>query len=493
MQSLINKKNHYLISLLAITTIGLAVRLVFLKSRPPTLDEGLSLMFTKTDLRQLIKGTMADVHPPLYFLLLNLWAKFNQGLEFQRFFSTIFGTLTIFFIGIVGKNLLNPKVGILSAILVSLSPIFVFESTNLRMYSLAILESLAVVYFFLNFLKHQNFFNCAGLIVNLTLGIYTHYFFVFTALCLNLFLLVRLNKNRQIIKTWIFLQLIIAFLTVPLFIGFFLSDRPQLFPVTNSILKIPGVFAAFVFSWDAIQILKVYPFSLSNNLGLLFILTTTSFFLIFLYGAKLLKEERFSLFIFFLFYLFLPLFLITGYSFLVTPIFGIRSLIIFSIPFYFIVAFGLSKLNTSFLKMMFFLFLFLGLFGQYQGFKNSWQSTLPYLFVKNNSRPGDVFTYSDPYLFVLGRYYLKDKNHFALVPTWLSPEMSKAMGYQEENLVNLGNQGKRLWYFLLEPQYYNGELAKQKLDEIYGRYPKILSKKFEEENLQINLYNLSEN
>lgn len=484
----LTKKDHLVIIFIAI--IGMVLRLFFLTVRPPTFDEGQSLLFVKTGLMQMIKGTMADAHPPGYFFLLSSWAKINPDLFFLRFFSTLLGTAGILTAGFMGKKLFGGKVGIITSLLVGISPVYIFESTNARMYSLSILISFLLIWFFLQFLKHRNLLNFCALGLILILGVYTHYYFILAIIALNFFILLNLRKNLTILKSWVLLQLAVLIFLLPLIFLFLTSSHPQLLPVANSPLKIPGVFAVFLISWDAIQILKIFPFAGLNSLLVFFILIATIFFIVFLYGLRSLKKFP-LLFPFFIFYIFLPILIVSFFSFFIKPIFGIRSFILFSPPFYFAAALGLAKLKSGLVRAFLFLLLALFLFVQYQGFKKSWDSSLPYYFVKENSRPDDLFAYSDPYLLVLGRSYLDGKGHFAIIPTWMAPEMSKAMGYEERDWKNSDAEGRRLWYFRLEGQYFNGDLAQKKQEELEASYPTILGKRFEDAKLQITLFDLT--
>ena len=483
------RKDILLIILIA--GAGTLLRIVFLNARSLTFDEGASLMFTKASLPDMIQGTMADVHPPLYFLILHFWAKINSSLIFLRFLSTIFGIASIFLMGFVGKKFFGSKVGILVTLITALSPAFIFESTNLRMYSLGIFESILILYFFFQFLKNQNLFNSLGLLLSTIFGFYTHYYFALAAINLNIFILLNYARDRKILRVWFWLQACLIISSLPLIFGYFQSAHPQLFPAPNSLLKIPGVFASFIISWDALQILKIYPFIALNTLFLSYVSLVFIFSFFFLYGLKNSKKNSlfFSLS---LYYLFFPIFFVAFYSFFVKPIFGLRSFIIFSVPFYSLVALGLSKLKGSFFKVSLFLLATLFLLLQYQGFQNSWQSVAPYYFVKENVQEGDLVAYSDPSLLIPGRYYLEHQENFALVPTWLSPETAEALGYKEKELKNLQFTSSRLWYFLLEPQYFNGDLAQKKQKELETDYLVILSKNYKDLNLRITLFDLTQ-
>ncbi|MDO8551669.1 MAG: glycosyltransferase family 39 protein [bacterium] len=473
------------LSLILITLLGLAIRIFFLNTRPITYDEGQSLMFTRTDLVQLVKGTMADAHPPGYFLLIYFWAKINSSLSFIRFLSVIFGIVTIFIAGGVGKKLLGNKAGILTALLVSLSPVYIFESTNARMYSLSVLASFLIINFFFNFLKKQNLLNSFLLGLTLLVGIYIHYYFVFAIFALSFSVLFVYPQYK---RKWFQLLTIILIFAFPLFIGYLKSDHP-LFLVSNSLLKIPGLFVTFLISWDAIQVLKIYPFPGLNNLLLssVLIIFLSLFFCIL--GMKRIAPQK-ALFQFLTVYLLLPILVVLLISYAVKPILGIRSFIIFSPAFYLVLAKGLETKGHKLTKIGLVVFVVLFLFGQYQGFKNTLNLYAPFNYVFEDSSPGDLYAYSDPYFLTIGRYYIESDRHISLVPTWIAPEMANAMGYVETDWENNSKDTKQLWYFRLEDQYYKGDQAEKVQKELEVKYPVVFTKEYPDLKLNLTLFDL---
>ena len=174
------------------------------------------------------------------------------------------------------------------------------------------------------------------------------------------------------------------------------------------------------------------------------------------------------------------------------PFFGVRSFIIFSPAYYIVAALGLSKLKQRKLILAIltlFLILTPFLINGSLGFKKTRSALKPYNFVKNHSRPQDIFIHSDPYTLVLAKTYIGDRQ-FAISPSWFSAVTESSLGYDLISPEEIPLKGGRFWYFLLETQYYNRDLAFQKQKEFEKNYQIIMSQRFEEAKVNITLFDL---
>ena len=125
---------------------------------------------------------------------------FGQSEFSVRFPALIFGVLSIFMIYKLGKALFNPEIGLISALILAVSPFQIHYSQEARPYSLLMLLSLISTYYFVKFIKSKdkenfhykfdypvhkisNFIknkkNIGIYIVSTLIGIYTHYFIFF--------------------------------------------------------------------------------------------------------------------------------------------------------------------------------------------------------------------------------------------------------------------------------------------------------------------------
>jgi len=103
-------------------------------------DEAYSLAFAAQDTGRMVAGSIlgaADVHPPLYYLLLKFWcALFGQSDAAARSLSLVLGCLVAAGIFLLGRRLLGRAGGWAAGLIAALSPCFVQGGGEVRMYSL---------------------------------------------------------------------------------------------------------------------------------------------------------------------------------------------------------------------------------------------------------------------------------------------------------------------------------------------------------------------
>ncbi len=87
---------------------------------------------------------------PVYFILLRVWMLFGTSDSWLRGLSVVFGLVSIFLIYQLGSRVAGEATGLIAALLLTLSPLFINYAQMVRMYSLstclAIGGSLALVY-----------------------------------------------------------------------------------------------------------------------------------------------------------------------------------------------------------------------------------------------------------------------------------------------------------------------------------------------------------
>src|SRR5512140_89889 len=102
--------SHPHITLLAIVLFGFALRIARLTFQPLWWDEGYSLFFATRDLGTLLDRTALDIHPPLYYVLLQFWTYLAGTNDFAtRFLSLKFGVLTIPLIYAIARRLFHRR------------------------------------------------------------------------------------------------------------------------------------------------------------------------------------------------------------------------------------------------------------------------------------------------------------------------------------------------------------------------------------------------
>jgi len=208
--------------LIPIVLLGAALRLFRLGAQSLWLDESLSLVFASVPLETSIEAILADgVHPPLYYLVLRLFLYIGQSEGIARLPSAVFGILTIPLVYEIGRLCFDQKVGLLSALLLNLSPFHVWFSQDARMYAMAAFLTLASVYFFLRFLLGSHWRWWVGFVLCTALGYYTHYFTFFITLAEFTYLLITLRAHYQLFREWTLAQAVAFLPLIPWLVAIF--------------------------------------------------------------------------------------------------------------------------------------------------------------------------------------------------------------------------------------------------------------------------------
>jgi uncharacterized membrane protein len=127
-----------------ILLVALGLRLFHLDGQSLWYDEGVSAFMTRRTFAEIAAATSVDIHPPLYYWLLSLWAvPFGQGEIALRSLSVVLGTVTVWATYRLGRMLAGAAVGLAAAALLAVSPLAVQYSQEVRMYALASLLAVA--------------------------------------------------------------------------------------------------------------------------------------------------------------------------------------------------------------------------------------------------------------------------------------------------------------------------------------------------------------
>lgn len=131
-----------------------------------------------------------DPHPPLYFILVHFFFKiFGYSTFVARMFSALVGLAGVAAIYFFGKELFNKRVGIYSAILLTVNYFHLFYSQEARMYSLLFLTTILSFYFLVRFIKVPTIKSSIIYGVFSAIMIYCHFFALFCLIAQYLILL----------------------------------------------------------------------------------------------------------------------------------------------------------------------------------------------------------------------------------------------------------------------------------------------------------------
>ena len=222
--------------LAAILLVAFALRIWLLGDQNLWWDEGLAIWAVRQSPLRMTLWTASDVHPPLYFWLLQLFVRLGGESEFAaRFLSLVCGTLTVAALYALGKALLGRRIALWGALLLAVARFHVWWSQEMRMYVVATLWGVISVYAFVSWLQaegllppppdrsqpgHQSSTREAILFaLATTAGLYSLYLFVTIVLIENVFFLVTWfrGKDRRLrhVRRWIALQVTTGVLFAP--------------------------------------------------------------------------------------------------------------------------------------------------------------------------------------------------------------------------------------------------------------------------------------
>lgn len=186
-----NKKIYFLLFL--IVCLGLVLRLMNLGMEPYWGDEAMSLDIVQ-HYQNNIPGLLVylktiEVHPPLYYLLLNGWARIFGWQEFGvRLLSLVFGLGVILLAYWLYQLLFqHKKMALLAAFFMAVLPFQVEFSQEARPYIIFCFMALLSAIFYWQYQKTNKIIFVGGYLTATILGLFLHYSFLFFAGALALF------------------------------------------------------------------------------------------------------------------------------------------------------------------------------------------------------------------------------------------------------------------------------------------------------------------
>lgn len=108
-----------------------------------------------SSIRDATSGSLLDVYQatsarPLYYLLLNFWIRFGSSDVWLRLLSVAFALISVFLIYRVGRRIAGEAEGLIAALLLTVSPLFINHAQEVRMYVLSLGLGLAGTLFLAN-------------------------------------------------------------------------------------------------------------------------------------------------------------------------------------------------------------------------------------------------------------------------------------------------------------------------------------------------------
>lgn len=210
---MIRSPNKILVIALFLTTI---IGIYQILHKDFWFDEAYTYQVAKLPISSLLKATLSDNNPPLFFLLIHFLVKASQDPAFLRIPSLISQLLTTILIFKIVKQQFSPKLASLAAIAFSISPLTLYLASEARPHSIAIFTSVLTTYYFLKIIRSPSRSNIFMFQVIFTIGLYTQYYL---ALLLLPFTFLVLKNKFFSNKQWSIIALAPLILLVPLLIS----------------------------------------------------------------------------------------------------------------------------------------------------------------------------------------------------------------------------------------------------------------------------------
>lgn len=430
------KEGNFVLLLLAIAILGGALRIAFAFLLPLDSDEAYQLLISKISLVQMLKATLS-VYPPIWSLILHTEELISTNFVFIRIISSLIGVSSIIIIGYIGKFLFNSsKTALLVSAIFALSPTQIYHSANVRVYSLAILASLLCFWTFTRFLKNLSFKNNFLLFLSITFSNYVYYLFPALSLSFYFFLLSNLKKFKERLKIFTLIYLLSAVATFPLLLSFIrVEPVPKIILPGFSLEKIFLIPIQYTFAQNLAllmgsKILEITPFK-----GMLLGLSITNLLiLIFLPFQKLKQSEKFLLIM-----LITPIVLVIIFSAFVFSVFGLRSVLIFSIPFYFLI--GSVLIRYKKLIKIYLLFSVIVILSTLFFFIKRAPDELE-LFVRSNIKKDTIILHSEITTFYFFSYKTPQYKQYAAIDSLYTNQITKDLldySQADQNTLNSSN------------------------------------------------------
>ena len=214
--------------ILGLTLLAFILRIYRLDFQSYWIDEGWTVYFANLPINDLFYLLRTEeIHPPFYFPTLNFWRQLVGDSEFAlRYYSLVFSVLSIPFIYRLGKDLLDRQLGLISAVLMSVSPFQIWHAQEARMYALLTAASAMSMWGFINLYRRGGWRWRLVYLVGTMWVITAHYHGFLLIGIQGLFLLLTWRRHRHTYLAWGGTVLVALMFYTPWFIlsGAFVRD-----------------------------------------------------------------------------------------------------------------------------------------------------------------------------------------------------------------------------------------------------------------------------
>jgi mannosyltransferase len=214
-------------ALLLIVSVAALLRFYSLAAESLWFDETYSVWVARHPVAWHIALSTQRIFPPLYYLCLHFWLGLGSSEFVVRSLSVWIGLGSIVAVYGLAKQLFDARIGLLSALLLAISPLHIWYSQEARMYILVATLGLCSAYFMLCALRQGRLWHWAAYILSTAALMNTHYFAIFLVPFQNayvLYLLLRKQIRLAVLRHWLVSQAVVALLSVVGLAGIFSAE-----------------------------------------------------------------------------------------------------------------------------------------------------------------------------------------------------------------------------------------------------------------------------
>lgn len=450
------------IAIFFITILGLLLRFYKISERSIWLDEAITAQVSQSGILGIVLNrSQTGIHPPLYFILMYFWTKIFGDSEFAlRSLSLVFGVLSILILYRFVSKIYDRTIALISSLLFTLSPFFLYFSQEARMYSLFTFLALLSLNYVYNLVTKE--FTRKNLIIILIINsilLYTHFFSTLLILVENIFIFITQRRNFKNFKKWLLYQFINLIIFSPWLYVILIRNTPEVYQGAQS-LSFYTILASFY------QIFFGFARSIIEKGNLHYFIFI--FFLILAFFGMLPPYNDKKGFLLNILYFFIPFFSLIIISSLGKSFYSSRYMSAFVPGVLIIISRGIKKIKFYPLITVLVLFLI----GLYSILDISYYTRMKYLnrpwrdivsFIHENSEPSHKVIITEAYYYRPFEYYNKGKLYYIPVnPDFLN----------SQKLMKELSGTKRFWLMLSD---HNERTLKVKkwLDDNFKNKEKI--------------------
>lgn len=205
------------VALLLVTALAFGLRVFRIGEQSLRGDEAFSVTFARLPWSEMGDHLRTDeAHPPLFYASLRAWTQLAGESELSvRFYPLFFGVLIVPLVYRLGREVgTGNQTAVLAALLAALSPFIVWNSQDVRMYTLLLALATASGLLLLRLLRQESALVWLGYISVTTACLLSHYSGVFVILLENLAFLT-VGWRRLSWRHWLTGQAAVAVLFAP--------------------------------------------------------------------------------------------------------------------------------------------------------------------------------------------------------------------------------------------------------------------------------------